>query len=137
LQQGPLAFLEDWYAAQCDADWEHSWGVEIGTLDNPGWRLRVDLDGTSWEGRCLERTTAQRDEHDWLQTWSDGHRWEAACGPQNLSEALEAFREFLRVPVEDDRYEKSSEEQVPSAFPRLRYVPPDPGSPKWRGPDRG
>jgi hypothetical protein len=29
--------LQQWYLAQCDGDWEHEWGVQIGTLDNPGW----------------------------------------------------------------------------------------------------
>lgn len=28
--------LERGYRSQCDGDWEHGEGVEIGTLDNPG-----------------------------------------------------------------------------------------------------
>jgi hypothetical protein len=35
-----LAWLQGWYAEQCDSDWEHDESVSIGTLDNPGWRLR-------------------------------------------------------------------------------------------------
>jgi Immunity protein 53 len=35
--------LEKWYRARCNGDWEHQWGVEIGTLDNPGWRVHIDL----------------------------------------------------------------------------------------------
>jgi hypothetical protein len=31
-----LRWLQDWHAGQCDGDWEHSYGVDIGTLDNPG-----------------------------------------------------------------------------------------------------
>ena len=42
-----LAFLEAWYRKHCGGDWEHQHGVELGTLDNPGWRLAVDLEGTS------------------------------------------------------------------------------------------
>jgi Immunity protein 53 len=50
-----LSLLERWYSAQCDGDWEHQYGVHIGTLDNPGWTLRIDLCGTDVEGRTLDR----------------------------------------------------------------------------------
>ena len=40
-----LQLLQEWYVAQCDGDWEHSYGVKIDTLDNPGWSLKVDLVG--------------------------------------------------------------------------------------------
>ena len=36
--------LQAWYAAQCNGKWEHTYGIAIGTLDNPGWSLSVDLD---------------------------------------------------------------------------------------------
>lgn len=45
-----LIWIQDWYEAQCDGDWEHDYGVEINTLDNPGWMVKVDLTGTSLEG---------------------------------------------------------------------------------------
>ena len=41
-----LQRLEQWFAARCNGDWEHASGVTIETLDNPGWRLWVDLTGT-------------------------------------------------------------------------------------------
>jgi Immunity protein 53 len=31
----------------CDGDWEHSSGVSIGTIDNPGWSLDVELAETN------------------------------------------------------------------------------------------
>ena len=45
-----LYLLQRWYVAQCDSEWEHSYGVSIDTLDNSGWTLRIDLAGTSLEG---------------------------------------------------------------------------------------
>ena len=48
--QSELEALQHWYESQCDGDWEHEFGVKIGTLDNPGWMvdisriLRVFLD---------------------------------------------------------------------------------------------
>ena len=49
-----VVWLSDWYAAQCDGVWEHSYGVTIGTLDNPGWTVKVDLSGTQLAGRAFE-----------------------------------------------------------------------------------
>jgi hypothetical protein len=45
-----ISWLEDWYTAQCDGDWEHGYGVHVGTLDNPGWRVEIDLVGTRYDG---------------------------------------------------------------------------------------
>ena len=38
-----LEWLEQWYEKTCDGDWEHIYGISIDTLDNPGWRVRIDL----------------------------------------------------------------------------------------------
>jgi hypothetical protein len=31
-----LPKLQTWYTEECNGDWEHQFGVDIGTLDNPG-----------------------------------------------------------------------------------------------------
>jgi hypothetical protein len=41
-----LERLQTWYSSHCDGEWEHDFGVQIGTLHNPGWTLRIDLTGT-------------------------------------------------------------------------------------------
>ncbi len=43
MQTDILAWLQDWYRSRCDGTWEHSYGVKIDTLDNPGWLVTVDL----------------------------------------------------------------------------------------------
>jgi hypothetical protein len=32
---------QHWYLEQCNDLWEHSYGVKIDTLDNPGWLLVI------------------------------------------------------------------------------------------------
>jgi hypothetical protein len=51
-----LAWLMQWYLAQCNQDWEHEFGITIATLDNPGWGGPHDL------GRFIStfRTWAER-----------------------------------------------------------------------------
>ena len=36
--------LENWYNSRCDGDWEHEFGIKIDTLDNPGWKITIDID---------------------------------------------------------------------------------------------
>ncbi|MEU9888692.1 immunity 53 family protein [Sphaerisporangium sp. NPDC051011] len=90
----PFAFLQTWYASCCNDDWEHSYGVVIDTLDNPGWYLKIDLVDTPLAGTSLDRLAVERTDDDWLHVWSNGARFEGACGPLNLGEMLGAFRDF-------------------------------------------
>ncbi|WP_312236591.1 Imm53 family immunity protein [Stenotrophomonas sp.] len=36
---------------QCNKDWEHTFGITIEALDNPGWHIRIDLIETELEHR--------------------------------------------------------------------------------------
>ena len=90
-----LDFLQNWYLAQCDGDWEHQHGVEIGTLDNPGWRIKVNLAGTELEDAELDREITARTDDDWLHVWIEDREFHAACGPLNLGAAVERFRELV------------------------------------------
>ncbi|PYJ29620.1 MAG: hypothetical protein DMF24_09765 [Verrucomicrobia bacterium] len=55
----PFQRLQRWYKAQCDGDWEHSYGVSIGTLDNPRWSLKIDLVDTPLQDKSF--TEVKRD----------------------------------------------------------------------------
>jgi hypothetical protein len=39
----------------------------------------------------MERNEIHRSEHDWLVHWRDDRAYNAACGPENLHEALQRF----------------------------------------------
>jgi hypothetical protein len=86
-----LSKLERWYAAQCNGEWEHGSGVRIETLDNPGWRVRIPLRDTKKEGSGFERRKIDRTDIDWIQYWVEKQEFHIACGPTNLSEAIEIF----------------------------------------------
>jgi Immunity protein 53 len=90
-----LSALENWYASQCDGDWEHSWGVHIETLDNPGWSVRIDLAETRKDGASLARVALKRTEQDWIFYSVADNRFQIYCGPKNLSEALALFIEWF------------------------------------------
>jgi hypothetical protein len=91
-----LLLLEKWYLAQCDGDWEHQYGIQIGTLDNPGWTLKVDLSGTEAEGRSLEPVQIKRTDSDWIHYQVETKQFQAFMGPRNLAEGIEAFLAWIR-----------------------------------------
>ena len=91
---GQLAWLQEWYSSQCDGDWEHSYGVQISTLDNPGWRLRIDLPETEWSGSLALREEINRSDDDWLTFVVEADVFDGACGSRNLSELIAAFRDI-------------------------------------------
>ncbi|ROP37121.1 immunity 53 family protein [Saccharothrix texasensis] len=91
-----LVFLQQWFSAHCDEDWEHGEGIKLISLDNPGWSLEVDLRGTGFEGRSMPRVKAERSETDWTQAWSDGRKFHAVGGAGNLVEVIGHFRAFVR-----------------------------------------
>jgi hypothetical protein len=86
-----LSRLEEWYRSQCNGDWEHGEGVEIGTLDNPGWRIQISLADTDLQSRAFDRIKIERSADDWLHAWVEEDAWNAAAGPLNLTEALATF----------------------------------------------
>ena len=93
-----ISLLQEWYSAQCNGDWEHQWGIKIGTLDNPGWTLEIDLIGTHSEHRTLEQNTIERSEQDWIVYWVAEKKFKAAMGPRNLGEAIQIFHNWYEEP---------------------------------------
>ncbi len=83
--------LQAWFSRECDGDWEHSFGVKIETLDNPGWLVTIDLAETDWEDLELARQIEERSETDWLQYEGVERKFVGCGGPGNLEEILLAF----------------------------------------------
>ncbi|HKR96750.1 MAG TPA: Imm53 family immunity protein [Candidatus Angelobacter sp.] len=63
------AAIEKWYARQCNGEWEHSYGIKIDTLDNPGWTVQIDLSETRKQDSVFKRVEIERTKDDWIQYW--------------------------------------------------------------------
>ncbi len=100
-----LDWLEHWYSAQCDGAWEHTHGVTIHTLDNPGWHITINLDHTDMEHRSFEPVQHDASDTDWFRCRvaerdrSRGahashqfRRFEGAGGPRSLAAILSVFQ---------------------------------------------
>lgn len=104
MSEDNLSWLSQWYLSQCDSDWEHSYGVKIDTLDNPGWSLKIDLTDTPLIGQAFERASHGEptvDFEEWQRTGSwwvaavNSHAFEASCGPLDLSDVIGVFRRWV------------------------------------------
>ena len=101
-----LSWLSQWYLAQCNSDWEHSYGVKIDTLDNPGWSLKIDLIDTPLQGQAFERVEHGEHSGD-LEEWQNSGSWwiarvegtafEVSCGPLDLLAAVGVFRRWAEA----------------------------------------
>lgn len=66
MKQDDFLWLQKWYQAHCDGDWEHGSGIHLGTIDNPGWSLTVNLKDTELEDRKFQKVKVERSENDWV-----------------------------------------------------------------------
>ncbi|WP_103128908.1 immunity 53 family protein [Deinococcus aerius] len=96
----PLKWLQGWYYAMCDGDWEHGFGPRISCLDNPDWSLEVVLSGTGLDKLSFERVFIERHEHDWIACWVENNSFHGAGGPLNLGELIAVFRAWAEPVLE-------------------------------------
>jgi len=94
-----LKWLEDWYESNCDGDWEHQFGITIGTMDNPGWHLKLDLMYTLYQDISFTEVNIKRAEHDWILCRKIDTTIDCMGGPKNLVEIIETIKKWM----EDNR----------------------------------
>jgi hypothetical protein len=90
-----IARLQDWYLEECNGDWEHSYGITIETLDNPGWMVKIDLTDTFLQETQIESQIIQRNEQDWVQIEVTEACFRGCGGPKNLTELIELFFDLV------------------------------------------
>ena len=89
--------LENWYLSNCNGDWEHQYGVTIESLDNPGWRVLIDLKGTKLEQIDFEDINNIESESEWIVCKVENNKFIGAGGPHNLNEILSIFINWAKV----------------------------------------
>ncbi|MWL90372.1 immunity 53 family protein [Cupriavidus sp. SW-Y-13] len=86
-----IEMLQEWYSSECNGSWEHSYGINISTLDNPGWAVTIN--------KALSKGGLQinidRDEGDWIRVMATKSKFEGYGGPKNLRELLVLAFEWL------------------------------------------
>jgi hypothetical protein len=96
-----LSWLQQWYSAHCDGEWEHGPGIEIETLDNPGWSMSISVEGTELASATFETFKSQRSETNWVhcslleRAPRSYRRFRGSGGASNLSEIIAIFRKWV------------------------------------------
>jgi hypothetical protein len=86
-----LRELQRWYISQCNGIWEHSFGVTIDNLDNPGWSVKIDLADTPLSGQNFSEVRLLEHETDWFECRVRDGKFEGLGGPLMLEEILKTF----------------------------------------------
>ena len=99
-----LTRLQNWYLTNCDGDWEHSYGISINTLANPGWTMKIDLADT-----CLQdlQYNKQIDNgtFNWLFIKVADKVLEASGDPSKLTTILTIFLDEIIPNYADQSFE--------------------------------
>jgi hypothetical protein len=92
-----LHWLQEFLVLRANDEWEHTYGVDIKSIDNPGWRVKIDFKQSGKTYQPFERTEIERSDSDWVHYWIDEETasFHGAGGSRNLVEIFDAFRAFI------------------------------------------
>jgi len=92
-----LSRLQRWFAGRCDGNWEHAEGIKLATLDNPGWSLKVTLQGTGLDHKPFAEVLRDHNERSWLACRVRDGLFEAFGGPHMLGSMIDVFLEWAEA----------------------------------------
>lgn len=114
-----LERLQNWFQLHCDGDWEHSYGVTIETLDNPGWQLTVDLTNSLLEDvefQPICTGDAESDRGFWIDCKKVGKNFVGAGSADSLEKLIAVFLDWA-----DDNSDASAwDEEVDSMIEQCK-----------------
>jgi len=87
-----IAWLSEWYKSNCDGDWEHYYGIKIDTLDNPGWKVDIDLVDTYLEDVEFNKVQIYIDDLNWIHCSVADRVFKGGGSIDKLEEILKIFR---------------------------------------------
>jgi hypothetical protein len=99
-----LTRLQNWYLTNCDGDWEHSYGISISTLDNPGWMVKIDVTDTCLHNLAYEKQV-DNGNFDWLLIKTINHVIECSGDPSKLAAILIIFLDEILPKFADSDFQ--------------------------------
>jgi hypothetical protein len=95
MENNVLVWLQKWYLSECDGDWEHENTINIESLGNPGWLIKIHLKYTLIENVEIETIKIEKDENDWCFYGIKDAVYRAAGDPNKLQFLLLKFKEIV------------------------------------------
>ncbi len=92
-----INWLQGWYLKNCDGYWEHSFGIKIDTIDNPGWMVNIDLNDTSLDNITFNEINIKRSDNNWFYCRVRNNVFQGFGGSQNLIDIIVIFKNWVAV----------------------------------------
>lgn len=98
-----LKSIKEWYHSQCDGDWEHSYGVKIQNIDNPGWQVNIDFRDAELEHVDFPEVSygvgedSDTSGDEWMLCRRTEFEFDGCGGPFKLTEILDTFLEWAQT----------------------------------------
>lgn len=89
-----IVWLQNWYKNNCDGYWEHLYGVKIDTLDNPGWKVSIDLSDTPLETKVFNRIQNVYGDNNWMCCMVKDRVFYGSGDTDKLKEILTTFKNW-------------------------------------------
>lgn len=105
-----LKKLQAWYQMHCNGDWEHSYGVTIDTLDNPGWKLSIDLNDTLLENKAFQSISEGNPENKnvfWIDCHKKDNTFIGMGSVDSLEKLLSIFFEWAEHSCDTSDWDKT------------------------------
>lgn len=114
-----LEEIQNWYKMNCDGDWEHTYGVTIETLDNPGWAVKISLTDTLLEEvefKIVENGDSENyesifmnseyNDNVWIKCYKEDSVWTGMGSPDKLEEILKIFLKWAKEQTDTSPWDK-------------------------------
>lgn len=90
-----LEWTQNWFKDNCDGDWERGNGIQITTLDNPGWEVEIDISKTSIANLNLKGILNENSKQDWYGVKIENQKFIASGDSDKLTFLLGLFKEMI------------------------------------------
>jgi hypothetical protein len=78
-------------------------GITISTLDNPGWDIKIELEGTELEGLEMKLILNNIDDNDWYGLKVEHNVFEAFGDPSKLEFLLTEFKKIVDITISSNK----------------------------------
>ncbi|MBE9467091.1 MAG: immunity 53 family protein [Bacteroidetes bacterium] len=90
-----LDWIQNWFTDNCDGDWEHGYGIQIATLNNPGWEIEIDISNTSIANINIELILNEKGPQDWYSVKIENQKFNATGDSGKLKFLLGLFKKMI------------------------------------------
>ncbi len=90
-----LDWIQHWFKNNCDGNWEHNDGIQITTIEKPGWDVEIDISNTSIANIHIPWILNENGAQDWYGVKIENQKFNASGDAGKLKFLLNLFKEMI------------------------------------------